>query len=61
MTFAHEWHKHLTMRHRITIALVMSAIGFIAWYVTHLEVYYKLFEFSTAPFVDKVIFGLGER
>ncbi len=50
---------HLKVRHRLVIAAVLAGGGLLAWYVTEREVYYKVFEFSSAPFVDLVLFKLG--
>jgi hypothetical protein len=50
---------HVPMRTRLIVALILAVGGFALWYVTEREVYYKVFEFSIAPFVDKVLFELG--
>ncbi len=50
---------HFKLKHRALVALALAIGGFIGWEWTHMEVYYKLFEFSAAPFMDKLIFALG--
>lgn len=61
-TTARHVGRHLPnvpLRHRIYAALILCIGGLAMWYITEKEVYYKVFEFSSAPFVDKLLFELG--
>lgn len=50
-----------TRRERIAAALALAALGFGLYSLAHLEAGFKLFEFSFAPFMDKLLFGLSEE
>lgn len=51
--------KHLTLKHRIIMAFLLAGGGFLAWYFTRIEAYFKLFELSFAPVLDRVLFEVG--
>jgi len=51
--------KHIPLRHRMAAALALCALGGVLYWITREEAYWKLVEFSSAPFVDKVLFELG--
>lgn len=61
-TSARHITRHLPnvpLKHRIIAAVILSIGGLLLWYLTEREVYYKVFEFSIAPFVDKLMFEFG--
>lgn len=47
-------------KHRILAAATLAALGLGLWWLTKNENWLKLFEFSSAPFVDKVVFAVVE-
>jgi hypothetical protein len=57
--FVEHW-KHVPFRHRFIASLMICGTSFIVYFVTHNDVWFKAFELSVAPFLDKAIFGAME-
>lgn len=51
---------HATFGERMAATAVLAVVSYSVWYVTRDEAWYKAFEFSAVPFIDKLLFGLGE-
>lgn len=51
--------KHVPLHHRVAVALIVCIGAGCGFWFTHNDGFWKLFEFTIAPFVDKIIFGLG--
>lgn len=45
---------------RIALTLAIAAGAGSAWWLTHSEGWWKVFEFSVAPFFERVIWGFSE-
>lgn len=55
----HKWHgaiHKVTYKHRIFAALTLGGSFGLMWIITHHEIFYKVFEFTLAPFADKLLF-----
>lgn len=51
---------HIPTKHRVAAAAALALLGVGLWWMTKNENWLKLFEFCSAPFVDKVIFSAVE-
>lgn len=52
--------QHVPVRHRMLAAALLALLGIGLWWLTQNENWLKLFEFCSAPFVDKLIFAAVE-
>jgi len=50
---------HVPVKTRVVIATSLCIGGLVGYWITEHEVYYKVFEFSSAPFIDLILFKLG--